>query len=196
MFPKIAIIHSDTLAAIGLKQILHDVMPVVIVDSFLSVNELKAVDDVNGYFHYFAETRTIADDKEFFEKNRRKTIVLNPSEDIPEALSDFHVLCTARPEKQLIKSLLALEQTAHSAGRNLPDVANKFTGKHLSPREIEVMCLIVKGLINKEIADRLNIGLSTVVTHRRNIMDKLGLKSVSALTIYAVTRGYVNINDI
>ena len=42
----------------------------------------------------------------------------------------------------------------------------------------------------------LNISLATVVTHRRNIMDKLGLKSVSALTIYAVTRGYVDIGEI
>jgi DNA-binding NarL/FixJ family response regulator len=68
--------------------------------------------------------------------------------------------------------------------------------KILSDREIEVMSLIAQGYINKEIADKLNIGLATVVTHRRNIMDKLGLKSVSALTIYAVTHGYVDINKI
>ena len=58
------------------------------------------------------------------------------------------------------------------------------------------MSLIVQGFINKEIADKLNIGLSTVVTHRKNIMDKLGFKSVSALTIYAVMHGYVDINRV
>ena len=58
------------------------------------------------------------------------------------------------------------------------------------------MTLIVQGLINKEIADRLNIALATVITHRRNIMDKLGVKSVSALTVYAVMHGYVDINKI
>ena len=58
------------------------------------------------------------------------------------------------------------------------------------------MVLIVQGFINKEIADRLNIGLTTVVTHRKNVMEKLGIKSVSALTIYAVTHGYVDINSI
>ena len=68
--------------------------------------------------------------------------------------------------------------------------------KILSDREIEVMALIVQGFINKEIADRLNIALSTVVTHRKNIMDKLGMKSISALTIYAVMHGYVDINKI
>jgi DNA-binding CsgD family transcriptional regulator len=68
--------------------------------------------------------------------------------------------------------------------------------KILTDREIEVMSLIVQGYINKEIADRLNIGLSTVITHRKNIMEKLGMKSVSALTIYAVMHGYVDINKI
>ena len=66
----------------------------------------------------------------------------------------------------------------------------------LTRREIEVMALIVEGYINKEVADKLHIGLSTVVTHRKNIMEKLGLKSVSALTIYAVTHGYVDIDKL
>ena len=51
-------------------------------------------------------------------------------------------------------------------------------------------------IINKEIADKLNIGLPTVITHRKNIMDKLNIKSVSAMTIYAVMNGYVDINKI
>jgi DNA-binding CsgD family transcriptional regulator len=68
--------------------------------------------------------------------------------------------------------------------------------KVLTDREIEVMSLIVQGYINKELADKLNISLATVITHRKNIMDKLGLKSVSALTIYAVMHGYVDINSI
>ena len=59
-----------------------------------------------------------------------------------------------------------------------------------------MLSLIVQGFINKEIADQLNIGLTTVISHRKNIMDKLGLKSVSALTIYAVMHGYVDINNI
>jgi DNA-binding NarL/FixJ family response regulator len=75
----------------------------------------------------------------------------------------------------------------------MPDILQR---KLLTDREIEVMSLIAQGFINKEIADRLNIGLSTVITHRKNIMDKLGMKSVSALTIYAVMHGYVDINKI
>jgi DNA-binding NarL/FixJ family response regulator len=59
-----------------------------------------------------------------------------------------------------------------------------------------VLSLIAQGFINKEIADKLNISQTTVVTHRQNITYKLGIKSVSALTIYAVMHGYVDINKI
>lgn len=84
----------------------------------------------------------------------------------------------------------------HANGRNMPEMPKILQQKILSDREIEVMSLIVQGYINKEIADKLNIGLATVITHRKNIMDKLGIKSVSALTIYAVMHGYVDINKI
>ena len=70
------------------------------------------------------------------------------------------------------------------------------TRNMLSPREIEVLSLVAKGLINKEIADRLSISLTTVITHRKNIVEKLGLKSVSSLTIYAVMNGYVDLDSI
>ncbi len=193
---KIAIIHPDTLAAIGLKQMLQEVMPMVSVDVFHSVSELNA-SDVDNYIHFFVATSVVATELSFFTERRRKTIVLSTSAERLSPFDGFHCLCTSVPEKQLIKSLLALEQMAHAAGRNLPAAAtNHGNEKQLSAREAEVMSLIVKGMINKEIADRLNISLATVVTHRRNIMDKLRLKSVSALTIYAVTHGYVNINEI
>ena len=66
----------------------------------------------------------------------------------------------------------------------------------LSPREIEVLILITKGFINKEIADKLNISLTTVISHRKNITEKLGIKSVSGLAIYAVMHGYVEADRI
>ena len=92
--------------------------------------------------------------------------------------------------------MLALEQSAHAHGRNLPPASGPSGAGILSDREVEVMTYIVRGYINKEIAEKLNIGLATVVTHRKNIMEKLNIKSVSALTVYAVMHGYVDINNI
>ena len=193
--PKIAIVDANTLAAMGLKQILQNVMPIMTVDTFGSFAELQS-GHPDAYFHYFVAMSIVLENKEFFLERRRKTIVLTLSLDTMSQLSNFHCLCVNVPEQQLVRSLLTLQQHAHGRGEHLPPMPEMLRRKVLSDREIEVMSLIVQGYINKEIADRLNIGLATVITHRKNIMDKLGLKSVSALTIYAVMHGYVDINKI
>ena len=193
--PKIAIIDPNTLSVLGLKSILQTVMPIMTVDTFGSFTELEA-NHPEQYFHYFVSMNVVLENKPFFLAQRKKTIVLTLSLDTMSQLSEFHSLCINVPESELVRSLLMLEQHAHGHGQKLPPMPKVLQQKILSDREIEVMSLIVQGFINKEIADKLNIGLSTVITHRKNIMDKLGLKSVSALTIYAVTHGYVDINTI
>ena len=193
--PKIAIVDANTLAALGLKQMLQNVMPIMTVDMYGSFAELTA-NDPEQYYHYFVAMNVVLENKAFFSEHRRKTIVLTLSLDSNSQLSEFHSLCINIPEQELIRSLLTLEQHAHGHGQNLPPMPKVLQQKVLTDREIEVMSLIVQGYINKEIADKLNIGLATVITHRKNIMDKLGMKSVSALTIYAVMHGYVDINKV
>ena len=193
--PKVAIVDANTLAVLGLKQILQNVMPIMTVDTFGSFSELT-INNPDQYAHYFVAMDIVVTHRSFFLERRRKTIVLTLSLNDTSQLHDFHSLCINQPESQLIRQLLTLQQYAHHDGRNLPPMPRILQQKILTDREIEVMSLIAQGLINKEIADRLNIGLSTVITHRKNIMDKLGMKSVSALTIYAVMHGYVDINTI
>ena len=170
-------------------------MPIMTVDTFGTFAELTA-NDPDQYFHYFVAMNVVLENKSFFSEHRRKTIVLTLSLDSTSQLSEFHSLCINVSEQELIRSLLVLEQHAHGSGQHLPPMPKALQQKVLTDREIEVMSLIVQGYINKEIADKLNIGLATVITHRKNIMDKLGMKSVSALTIYAVMHGYVDINKI
>jgi DNA-binding CsgD family transcriptional regulator len=62
----------------------------------------------------------------------------------------------------------------------------------LSKREQEVLTLVAQGLMNKEIADRLNISLTTVISHRKHLVDKLGIHSLAGLTVYAYTHGYLD----
>lgn len=66
----------------------------------------------------------------------------------------------------------------------------------LTPREKEVVISVVKGLSNKDIANLLNVSVHTVTTHRRNIASKLQIHSASALTIYAIVRKLVSIDEI
>lgn len=191
--PPIAIIDSNTLSALGLKQLLQNVLPIMTVETFCSYTEFIA-NHPERFFHYFVAMNIVLENKEFFAEHRHKTIVLSVK--VEDSLSGFHTLCINVPEQELVRSLLMLQQHAHPKGKNLPPMPQVLQQKILSDREIEVMSLIVQGYINKEIADKLNIGLSTVITHRKNIMEKLGFKSVSALTIYAVMNGYVDINKI
>ena len=67
---------------------------------------------------------------------------------------------------------------------------------NLSTREADVLKEIVKGNTNKEIADSLFISLNTVLTHRKNIIAKLGIKTVPGLTFYAITNGYISGDEI
>ena len=191
--PRVAIIDSNTLATLGLKQLLQNVVPIMTVDVFGSFTEFSA-NHPEQFVHFFVSMNIVIQNKDFFSSHRHKTIVLSLSTE--QSLSGFHTLCINVPEQELVRSLLMLQQHAHPAGKNLPPMPQALQQKILSDREIEVMSLIVQGYINKEIANLLNIGLSTVITHRKNIMDKLGMRSVSALTIYAVMHGYVDINKI
>ncbi len=195
--PKIAVLDTNTLALMGMKQMLQHVIPIMTVETFGSVEELEAAEEnPDVFYHFFVSQSILLQARDFFAERRHKTIVLTPSADPSSQPAGYHSLCVNVPEEQLVRSLLMLEQHAHAHGKNLPPMPKALTAKILSDREIEVLSLIVQGYINKEIADKLNIGLTTVITHRKNIMEKLGMKSVSALTIYAVMHGYVDINKI
>lgn len=194
--PSIAVIDPNVLAAMGLRQALQNVMPMMEVDLYLSFSELEA-GHPEHYFHFFVAMPVFLAHRPFFMERRMKTIVLSSSAEDYKLADGFHTILTHQSETLLLRALLRLEQSAHAHGRNLPVPQEDADRKPLlSPREVEVLALIVKGLINKEIADRLHISLPTVISHRKNVMTKLGVRSVAALTIYAVMHGYVDIAEI
>lgn len=195
VLPILAIVESNTLAAMGLKQLLETAMPFASVKTFGTFGEFEA-NQPELYMHYFVSMQIVLANRSFFLAHKHKTIVLTPSNDPKSQLNDFHCICVCVSESMLIKELLSLQHQGHPHGEHLPQMEDKNNEKALSDRETEVLALIAQGKINKEIADQLCIGLTTVITHRKNIQEKLGLKSVAALTIYAVTHGLVDINQI
>lgn len=66
----------------------------------------------------------------------------------------------------------------------------------LSLREKEIIICVVKGMTNKEIADKLFISIHTVITHRRNISRKLQIHSPAGLTIYAIVNKLVELSEV
>ena len=68
--------------------------------------------------------------------------------------------------------------------------------EELSGREKEILVSVAQGLLNKEIADKHHISINTVITHRKNITRKTGIKTVAGLTAYAILNNLVDINSI
>ena len=194
--PEIAIVEANTLTSLGLKTILERMIPMAVIRTFHSFGELTD-DTPDMYAHYFISAQIYVEHNAFFLPRKRKTIVL-AGDSHQFQLSGVPILNIYQAEEQLVKDILKLHQHAHHDGYPVKDMppTPPTTGPELSAREIEVLVLITKGLINKEIADKLNIGLTTVITHRKNITEKLGIKSVSGLTIYAVMNGYVEADRI
>ena len=73
---------------------------------------------------------------------------------------------------------------------------DKSESVELSNRETDVLVALVKGMTNKEISDKLFISIHTVITHRKNIIRKTGIKSVSGLTVYALLNNLVDETEI
>lgn len=96
------------------------------------------------------------------------------------------VKATARGEKFFCTKVLdyLLEKSFSKAQENCAPTP-------LTPREIEIVRLVARGLIAKEIADMLNLSTHTVYTHRKNIMKKLKFNTSSELVLYAVNQGIV-----
>lgn len=64
--------------------------------------------------------------------------------------------------------------------------------EELSSREKEILVCVAKGMLNKEIADKYNISIYTVITHRKNITRKTGIKTVAGLTVYALLNNMID----
>lgn len=77
-------------------------------------------------------------------------------------------------------------------GRETP----KTDSDDLSSREKEILISVAKGLLNKEIAELYNISIYTVITHRKNITKKTGIKTVAGLTVYALLNNLIDLNSI
>ena len=89
--PKIAIVDSNTLASLGLKQLLLNVMPIMTVDTFGSFSELES-SNIDEYFHYFVAMDIVIRNRQFFINHKQKTIVLTLSLNDSAQLTDFHSL--------------------------------------------------------------------------------------------------------
>ena len=186
---QIAIILSDTLQSIGLQSLLTDYFPPVEVRWFPTFEAFNMTDGSDTFDFYFTTPEVMVINSDFFLPRRIKTVVLTHGENCAGCSSTNHLSIRASEEVVIeqLQQILAIDSSSGLSGD---------TNKDLSMREIDVLQLIVKGITNKEIADKLNISLNTVLTHRKNITSKLGIKTVSGLTFYAIMNGIISGDEI
>lgn len=85
--------------------------------------------------------------------------------------------------------------TIYKQVQDAAQVSENQVSEQITEREMEVLIQLVHGLSNKEIADKLNISVHTVVSHRKNIIQKTGIKSQAGLTIYAISNKIISIDS-
>ncbi len=186
---EIAIIDANTLTCVGLRNLLKKQLPKAVIRTFEDFPTF-ADDTPDMYTHYFISSQTYILYNPFFLPRKEKTIIMMHGAGNHTFPASNHIINIYLPEKKLTTELMKFFSHKSSEMEKLP------SDNELSAREIEVLILVTKGLINKEIADKLNISLTTVISHRKNITEKLGIKSVSGLTIYAVMNGYISPDSI
>ena len=126
-----------------------------------------------------------------------KIVIIEPSMIISTGLrkliemrNEFEVVAVIADDGDKIAQKLLHSIDALSAPADLLDK------NELSEREKEILISLAKGKINKEIADLHHISVHTVITHRKNIIRKTGIKSVSGLTVYAILNNLIDINEV
>lgn len=120
-----------------------------------------------------------------------------------------NIICVALATSYLDKNILKNFKEVIELSDNKQKVVNKLINLlnnneetlsqeniELSNREIDVLVSVAKGMTNKEISDLLNISVHTVITHRKNIVKKTGIKSVAGLTVYALLNNLVEESEI
>ena len=189
---RFAIIDDNILTCLGLQQVLSRFLPpfaeVVVCESF---EVLLNQEDLN-FQHFFVSSRIYFEHVQFFRNNPHKSIVLVAGD---MSINGVFTLNVCQSEATLVRDMMTLQSKGHGM-RYLMEKRAGQGGQVLSAREIEVAVLLSKGYINKEIADQLQISVTTVISHRKNIMEKLGARSVADIVIYSVVNGFVSIEEL
>ena len=185
---RIAIADPNFLAGYGLQQLHRRIIPTAEVSVYVTFEELMEA-GCEQFVHFFVASRIYFEHALFFRQRHQKSIVMVSGDMI---ISGVPTLNVCQSEEMVLKTLVALRRMGH------PSTAKGTEGPTetvLSPREVEVARLLAKGCINKEIADALSISHTTVVSHRKNIMEKLHARSLADVIVYAVMHGLVDVGE-
>lgn len=204
---EIAIITPNRLEAEGLRHLIRRIVDDDTTMRFFDSYGALMDDTSEMYDWYFVNPQTYALYNPFFQKFRKRCVLLIQGSStvmIPEGTNYIDTMQSREKIGRALKKLVGNEindETTKTSQLRKRELQAKRTAQwnthlDLSQRELEVLRLVVLGYINKEIADKLSISLTTVITHRKHITEKLGIKSVSGLAVYAIMNGIVSADEV
>ncbi|OFX42416.1 MAG: hypothetical protein A2046_13400 [Bacteroidetes bacterium GWA2_30_7] len=188
---KIIIIHDSYIVRKGLKLLAEECFPSPNIIETSNNEELEDVLENNNSDLIFIKNSllnvetNILIGKLSIKKQGVKLISLLDNEQVVK--NDFVDLYLNIDEEkhELISKISKLYPKSETKNKSV-----------ISKREIAIIELVAKGLTNNDIAEKLFLSPHTVVTHRKNISKKLGIKSVSGITIYAILNNIINPNEL
>ncbi|HDR53015.1 MAG TPA: response regulator transcription factor [Mariniphaga anaerophila] len=191
---KIFIIHSSEIIRKGMNAILRSYFNVEIIllerkEGLKAFCELKGRDIVIIYENI--PVRESANFQQIQKNNRVKWIAyLNDHEKPAEPLPLCKFYITSKTQAPQLQNLVA---RCWNQNKKQPKTIDS---EELTAREKEVLKLVALGHSNKVIAEKLFISIHTVISHRKNITDKTGIKSISGLTVYAILNNLIDTETI
>ncbi len=188
---RFVIIDSNILACLGLQHLICDLLPMAEVVICRSYEELAMQEDAD-FLHYFVSSRIYFEHTKFFRDQPKKSIVLVNGDMM---ISGVNTLNVCQSQQALVREIMSLQRKGHGHAITMARNAEKAP-LLLSAREIEVAVLLCKGLRSKEVADSLCVSPTTVMTHRKNIMEKLHARSLADVLLYCVVNGMVDVEEL
>jgi len=172
----------------GISAIIKDIEEVelIFIDDIKELNQYLELNRVAAVIIDLSLLKNKQDTSLFFQLKDMTTYISINSDADKQYLTHtkkFDYIINSKGSKDKIFSVL--EKTLKSKSKN------NEASSILSERETEVLKLVALGYTNQQIAEKLYISKHTVISHRKNLTSKLGIKTVSGLTVYAVLNNLI-----
>ena len=191
---NILILESSKIIFGGLHAILYQ------SDLDCRIYRIETIDELNSIIETESIDVFIANLLHFVNREREIKKIRKENPDLSVVGIDYAMMHKSLTEPDAMFSLYDTPDYIVNLLSKLDNKSKNLISQekddNLTKREVEVLTGIVNGMMNKEIAESLNISIHTVVRHRKNITTKTGIRSQSGLTIYAISKKIVDIEDV
>jgi DNA-binding NarL/FixJ family response regulator len=193
---KFIIFEKSYLIRKGIVSIINRIDHATVAKEFENLDEINSA--ILKYTPDFIVVNTdLLNNYNIFRNSEIKARLSETGIAIDPAFESFNT------KKEGFREIINVSDERDMIYKKLETLINEKVEKHrdyklqteLSEREKTILSFVAKGLTNKEIADKLFLSAHTVITHRKNITNKLGIKTISGLTVYAILNNLINIGD-